>query len=49
MSEKTSFARVARAVLAVDELQQQLIDLTALVKLMSERLKALETSMARRE
>ena len=49
MSEKTSFARVARAVLAVEELQKQLVDLTALVNIMSERLKAVEAAISHRE
>lgn len=47
MSGKTSFADVNRAVLAVDKLQQQLADLTDLVALLSERVKALEAGVPR--
>ena len=49
MSDRTSFADVNRAVLAVDKLQQQMADLTTIVKVLSERLKALEAVVARRE
>ena len=41
MSDRTSFADVNRAVLAVDKLQQQIADLTKIVDLLSERLAAL--------
>ena len=47
MSGKTSFAEVNRAVLAVDKLQQQMADLTEVVNLLSERLKALEATVPR--
>ena len=40
MPDRTSFADVNRAVMAVDKMQQQIADLTKIVDLLSERLAA---------
>jgi uncharacterized coiled-coil protein SlyX len=49
VSERTSFAEVSQAVVAVRQLQQQMAGLTEALKLLTERLEAVEAFLARRD